>query len=66
MTKDLQLFSYKGSDATDEEVDVQGLLLIYKDFKAVYAIEERLATASDLQMRKRQIEAFNQLKQGLC
>ena len=63
MTKDLVALSYQGySDIMDQEV--QGLLLVYKDFKMAFAVEQTLE--QDKKVRDNQVAAFDQLKSIIC
>ena len=60
LTKDLVFVSYTGFSSDDDEV--QGLLLIYKDFQAIYAIEEVLTSKG----KSKQVEDLAALKTTIC
>jgi hypothetical protein len=59
------LLSYTGySPLNDSDEELQGLLLIYKDFSTVYALEETLSPQPKL--RTEQTSAYAHLKTSLC
>lgn len=61
MTRDLTMLHYTGYNEEDE---VQGIIMMYKDFKAVYAIEQVLDRRSEI--RSKQWETLENLRQMLC
>ena len=63
ITKDLVAVGYSGvSDLY--EAPIQGMILIYKDFGRVYAIEQVLE--QDQGTRKVQVDAFENMKTMVC
>ena len=63
ITKDLVAVGYSGFSEL-YETDIQGVLLIYKDFGKVYAIEQVLE--HDQGARKVQVDAFENMKSMVC
>ena len=63
ITKDLVAVGYSGFSEL-YETDIQGILLIYKDFGKVYAIEQVLE--HDQGTRKVQVDAFENMKSMVC
>ena len=63
ITKDLVAVGYSGFSEL-YEADIQGILLIYKDFGKAYALEQILE--HDPEIRKVQVAALESMKTIIC